>query len=130
MIKGVNTRGQQHPVRAARRHTLAEASYFRWDWRACRCLLAQDEQRVCTRMAGCCQSLQRPDFFILRRCSAESARARSCRSSGVRRTRFGFWDAFGFEVVAAGFDSLRAGVRVAFGLAAFLVLGLSYGSGR
>ena len=128
MVKGVNTRGQQHPVRAARRHTLAEASYFRWAWRTCRCLSAQDEQRVCPCMAGCRQSLQRPDFFILRRCSAESARARSCRSSGVRRTRFCFWDAFSFAVAAAGFEVLRAGVRAASGLAGFFFLRFGSGS--
>ena len=40
-------------------------------------------------MAAFRQSLQRPDFFILLRCSAARARLRSCRSSGVRRTRFG-----------------------------------------
>ena len=97
----------------------AEASYFRW---VCRRLSAQDEQRVCPRMAACRQSLQRPDFFILRRCSAARARPRSCRSSGVRRTGFGFWDAFGFEAAAAGFEVLRAGVRAASGLAGFFFL--------
>ena len=48
----------------------------------------------------------------------------------VRRTRFGFLDAFGFAVSAFwGFEALRAGVPAAFGLAGFLVLGLGSGFG-
>ena len=46
------------------------------------------------------QSLQRPDFFILLRVSTARALARSCRSSGVRRTRFGVM--FVLVVLAAG----------------------------
>ena len=74
------------------------------------------------------QSLQRPDFFILLRCSAARARARSCLSSGVRRARFGFLGAGGFaSLAAAGFEVLVARVDFAFGLVG--VLGLRLGSG-
>ena len=58
--------------------------------------------------------------FSLLRASAVRARARSCRSLGVRRTRFGFSDAFGFEAVVWGFETLRAGVRAAAVLPDFL----------
>ena len=40
-------------------------------------------------MAGCRQSLQRPASFSLLRVSTARALVRSCRSSGVRRARFG-----------------------------------------
>ena len=120
--------GQQHPVRAARRHTLAEASYFRWAWRACRCFSAQSGQRVWSGMAGRQQSLQRPCSLSSLRFSAARARARSCRSSGVRSTRFGFSDAFGFAAfTVAGFEALRGRAGAAFGLAGFLVLRLGAG---
>ena len=71
-------------------------------------------------MAGCRQSLHRPESFSLRRFSAARARPRSCRFSGVSRTRFGFLDVFGFAVVVAGFEALRAGVRAAAVLLFFL----------
>ena len=97
----------------------------RRDWR---CLLAQDWQRVCPGMAGCWQSSQRPDSFSLRRFSAARDRARSCRSSGVRRTRFALSDAFGFTGwTVAGFEVLRALSAAGFGLAGFLVLRLGAG---
>ena len=66
-----------------------EVAYFRWAWCARRCFSAQSGQRVCLGMVGCRQSLQRPASFSLLRASTTRARARSRRSSGVRRTRFG-----------------------------------------
>ena len=109
-------------------HDVKFSQWLPVDWRGrrgWRCFSTQDGQRVCPGTAGCRQSLQRPDFFILRRCSAARARRRSCRSSGVRRTRFGFSEAFGFAVRAvSGFEALRARVCAAFGLAGFLVLRL------
>ena len=45
----------------------------------------------------------------------------------MRRTRFGFLDVFGFAVVVAGFEALRAGVRASAVLLVFLVL--DFGSG-
>ena len=47
----------------------------------------------------------------------------------MRRTRFGFLDVFGFAVVVAGFEALRAGVRAAAVLLFFLVLGFGSGLG-
>ena len=89
-----------------------------------RCCSAQSGQRVWPGMAVFRQSLQRPDFFILRRYSAARARARSCRSSTERRVRFGFLDAFSFAgLAAAGFEALVARVDFAFGFAGFLVSG-------
>ena len=79
-------------------------------------------------MAGCRQSLQSPASFSLLRASTARALARSCRSSGVRRTRFAFSDAFGFAAVVAGFETLRAGVRAASGLAGFFFLRFGSGS--
>ena len=61
---------------------------------------------------------------MLRRSSAARARVRSRRSSGVRGTRFGFLDVFGFAASVSGFGALRAGLRVALALPVFLVLGL------
>ena len=76
-------------------------------------------------MTGCRQSLQRPCSLSLLRFSAARARVRSCRSSGVRRTRFGFSDAFGFAAfTVAGFEALRARAGAAFGFADFLALRL------
>ena len=74
------------------------------------------------------QSLQKPDFFILLRCSAARARARSSLSSAVRRARFGFLGAAGFaSLVAAGFEALVVRADFAFGYAG--VLGLRLVSG-
>ena len=79
-------------------------------------------------MTGCWQSLQRPATFISRRFLAACARARSFRSSAVRRTRSGFLDAFGFAGLAAGaFEVLGARVDFVFGFAGFLVLCLGSG---
>ena len=82
-----------------------------FDWRGprdWRCFSAQFVQWVCPGMAGCRQSLQKPASFSLLRVSTARALARSCRSSGVRRTRFGFLDVFGSAATAAGFEALRA----------------------
>ena len=93
-----------------------------------RCFSAQSTQRVCSGMAGCWQSLHRPCSLSLLRFSTARALPRSCRSSGVRRTRFGFSDAFGFAEVVAGFETFRAGVRAASGLAGFFFLRFGSGS--
>ena len=96
--------------------------------RVLRCFSAHAGQRVCSGMAGCWQSLHKPCSLRLLRFSAVRARACSCRSSDVRRTRFGFSDAFGFATRAvAGFEALRARVGAGFGLAGFLVLRLGSG---
>ena len=55
-----------------------------------RCFSAHVGHLVCPGMAGCWPSLQGPCSLSLLRFSVARARARSCRSSGVRRTRFGF----------------------------------------
>ena len=67
-------------------------------------------------------------FQLAARASTARALARSCRSSGVRRTRFGFLDAFGFAAVVTGFETLRARARAAAGLAGFFFLCLGSGS--
>ena len=80
------------------------------------------------RVAGSpCRVLRLSACCVLRASTAR-ALARSCRSSGVRRTRFGVSDTFGFAAVAGDFETFGAGAGAAAGLAGCFFFPLGSGS--
>ena len=111
------------PLRSTEADYAVESSRsLLFDWRgrrAWRWLSAQSGQRVCPGMAGCRQSLQSPESFSLLRASTARALARSCRSSGVRRTRFGVMVVL--AVLAAGLLLATSGRDLGASLVAFLL---------
>ena len=72
------------------------------------------------------QSFQRPASLQLAACLYGACPGSFLPFFGVRRTRFGFGDAFGFVAVVAGFKTSGSGAGAAAGLAGFFFLRLGF----